>query len=79
MARYKLEIVRPECTGCELCTTTCPEQFEMADDGFSTLKEGTRTGDNDEKDLEEEGCARQAAEDCPAACIHLYEAGRKLV
>jgi ferredoxin len=79
MARFKLEIVRPECTGCELCTTTCPEQFEMGDDGLSILKGGTRVEDNDEKELEEEGCARQAADDCPVACIHLYEGGNKLV
>jgi ferredoxin len=79
MAKYRLEIVRPECTGCELCTTTCPEHFEMADDGLSTLKGGTRNGDNDEKGLDDEGCARQAAEDCPVACIHFYEGDKKLV
>jgi ferredoxin len=79
MARYKLEIVRPECTGCELCTTTCPDLFEMADDGLSALKGGTRNGDNDELEIDDEGCARQAAEDCPAACIHFYEGSNKLV
>ncbi len=79
MAKYRLEIVRPECTGCELCTTTCPEHFEMADDGLSALKGGTRNGDNDEKGLDDEGCARQAAEDCPVSCIHFYEGDRKLV
>ena len=79
MAKYKLEIVRPECTSCELCTTTCPEHFEMADDGYSTLKGGTRVGDNDEKDLDDEGCAKQAAEECPAACIHFYVDGKKIV
>jgi len=79
MARYKLEIVRPECSGCELCTTICPETFEMADDGWSTLKNGTRAGDNDEGELEEQGCAREAAENCPVSCIHIYEGGNKLV
>jgi ferredoxin len=79
MAKYKLEIVRPECTGCELCTGTCPDYFEMASDGFSTLKGGRKTGDNDELDLDDEGCARSAAEDCPATCIHLYEGDKKLV
>ncbi|MEM0344044.1 MAG: ferredoxin [Thermoplasmata archaeon] len=79
MPRFKLEIVRPECTGCELCTTTCPDLFEMGDDGFSSLKGGQREGDNDVLELADEGCARQAAEDCPAACIHLYEGGTKIV
>lgn len=79
MAKFKLEIVRSECTGCELCTTTCPDLFEMADDGLSSLKGGQREGDNDVLGLDEEGCARQAAEDCPAACIHLYENGNKIV
>ncbi|MGQ9588101.1 MAG: ferredoxin [Thermoplasmata archaeon] len=79
MARFKLEIVRPECTGCELCTTTCPDIFEMADDGLSTLKGGRTVGDNVELELDGEGCARDAAADCPANCIHLYEDGRQVV
>jgi ferredoxin len=79
MARYKLEVVRPECIGCELCTTTCPEYFEMAEDGLSTIKGGSRVGENDERELEDEGCAREAAVECPATCIHIYESGNKLV
>ncbi len=79
MAKYKLEIVRPECTGCELCTSTCPDLFEMADDGLSTLKGGTTVGDNVELDMDDAGCGKQAAEECPAVCIHVYEDGNKLV
>jgi ferredoxin len=79
MAKYKLEIVRQECIGCELCTTTCPEYFEMAEDGLSTIKGGMRVEDNDQLELEDEGCAHQAAVDCPATCIHIYEGGNKLV
>jgi len=79
MAKFKLEIVRSECSGCELCTQTCPELFQMAPDGLSTLPAGHRVGDNDEQELEEEKCSRQACEDCPVTCIHLYENGAKLI
>jgi ferredoxin len=79
MAKYKLEIVRPECIGCELCSQTCPDIFEMSPDGLSSLPGGHRTGDNDEQELEEEGCTRQAADECPVNCIHLYEGGQKLI
>jgi len=79
MPRFKLEIVRPECTGCELCVSTCPDLFEMASDAFSTLKGGTREGDNDILELDDQACGRQAADDCPVNCIHLYEDGKKIV
>jgi ferredoxin len=79
MAKYKLEIVRVECTGCELCASSCPEHFEMADDGLSSLKGGTKVGDNDEKEMDDVGCSKEAAEECPSACIHVYEDGKKLV
>lgn len=79
MARFKLEIVRPECTGCELCTTTCPDLFVMSGDGLSVLNGGKRIGDNDELELDDAGCGRDAAADCPANCIHLYENGSKVL
>ncbi|HEX9906877.1 MAG TPA: ferredoxin [Thermoplasmata archaeon] len=79
MPKCKLEIVRGECTGCELCTSTCEGLFEMAYDGLSTLKGGHRDGDNDYLELDDPGCGKQAAEECPAACIHLYEDGNKVV
>lgn len=79
MARFKVEIVRPECSGCELCTQTCPDFFEMASDGFSTLKGGKRVGDNDELELEDAACTKEAATDCPVNCIHVYENGQKSV
>jgi len=79
MAKVKVEIVRPECTGCELCTTTCEETFEMAADGFSTLKGGKRVEDNDELELDDEGCTKDAAADCPANCIHVYVDGNKVI
>jgi len=79
MARFKLEIVRPECIGCEMCTRVCPEIFQMAADGLSSLIGGQRVGDNDEQDLEEQKCAMDACQECPVTCIHLFENGTKLI
>lgn len=79
MAKLKLEIVRSECIGCEVCTSNCPELFKMAEDGLSSLPAGHRVGENDEQDLDEERCSRQACEECPVTCIHLYENGVKLI
>jgi ferredoxin len=79
MAKFKVEIVRTDCSGCELCTQTCPDYFEMAADGYSTLKGGRRIGDNDELELDNETCTRDAAADCPVNCIHVYENGTKVI
>jgi len=51
----------------------------MAADGLSSLPKGKRVDGKDEMDLEDEGCSRQAADECPVSCIHLYENGRKLI
>jgi len=54
-----------ECTGCELCTQTCPEVFEMEDD-IAIVK-----GDAVPADVEE--TCRQAVEECPVECITIEE------
>ena len=54
-----------ECTGCELCTQTCPEVFEMEDD-IAIVK-----GDEVPADAEE--TCRQAVEECPVECITIEE------
>ncbi len=51
------------CTGCELCTQTCPDVFEMDDDVAKV------TGDEIPADAED--CARQAAEECPVEAIRV--------
>jgi ferredoxin len=47
VAKFKVEIERPLCIACETCVNTCPEFWEMADDGFSHLKGSKRTGENE--------------------------------
>ena len=62
----KAQVNKDECTGCELCVETCPEVFEMGDDGVAQAKvaevpAGAR-----------ESC-RQAAGDCPTEAITVEE------
>ncbi len=61
----KVIVNADECTGCELCTQTCPEVFEMQDD-LAIVKVGEVPGDA------EETC-RQAVEECPVECITIEE------
>jgi len=49
------------CTGCELCTQTCPEVFYMSGD-IAEAKEG-------EVPPEHEEACKQAAEECPVEAI----------
>jgi ferredoxin len=51
------------CTGCELCTQTCPDVFEMEDD-VAVVK-------GDEVPAGSEDCAKQAAEECPVEAIKI--------
>ena len=53
------------CTGCELCTETCPEIFEM-DGDLAVAKV-------DDVPPEVEDAARQAADECPVEAIKLEE------
>jgi ferredoxin len=49
------------CTGCELCTQTCPDVCEMDDDVAKVIV--------DEIPEDAEDCAKQAAEECPVEAI----------
>ena len=48
-----------KCIGCGLCTATCPDVFEMGDDGKAKIKEGAKP---DEK-------CKEAANSCPVQAI----------
>jgi ferredoxin len=58
----KVVIDRDLCTGCELCVTTCPDVFEMADDGLAKVKA-------DPVPAGFEDGAKEAATSCPVECI----------
>jgi ferredoxin len=79
MARFKVELIREECTACESCVEECPDLFEMADDGWAHVKNSKRAGSNDELDLDDLGCTMKAAEACPVNIIHVYEGGNKTI
>ena len=79
MAKFKIIIERSLCTGCGTCIDTCPEFWEMANDDLSHLKESKMKGDNEEREMEDAECNIEAAESCPAECIHVYENGAQIV
>jgi ferredoxin len=52
------------CTGCGICEDTCPDVFEVGDDGISHVIADPST-------IEESGCADEAADECPEGAISL--------
>ncbi|MFP4473692.1 MAG: ferredoxin [Candidatus Omnitrophota bacterium] len=61
----KAIVDKETCTGCELCTQTCPEVYEMQGDVAVV------TADPVPEDAEL--VAKQAAEDCPVEAITIEE------
>ena len=64
---------REKCICCGACAAVCPEHWEMADDGKSTLlgsKINSKTK-NFELEAKEAGCNRAAADGCPVNIIHI--------
>ena len=62
----RIKIDEENCTGCELCVDTCPELFEMNEDGTAMVLV-------DEVPEDQEDCAREAAENCAVEAITLIE------
>ena len=79
MAKFKVELVRKECTACESCVESCPDYFEMADDALVNLKGSTKAGDNEELEVDNLGCIKDAADACPVNIIHIYEGANKII
>lgn len=57
---HKIKVDQECCIGCGSCVAICPEFFELKENGKSYVKQD---------EVEEIGCAQQAAEACPAGCI----------
>lgn len=53
------------CTGCALCTQTCPDIFEMDGDKAKVLV-GVVPKDKEE-------CSKKAADECPVTAISIEE------
>lgn len=62
---------RKKCIGCGACAAVCPKFFEMAADGFATLKNSAAAGEDFELEVDDAGCAKEAAEACPVKIIEV--------
>ncbi len=62
----KASIDRDGCIACELCTSSCPEVFRMADDGLAEVYV-------DEVPEDAQECAKEAEEGCPVSVIKVEE------
>ena len=63
----KATVDSDKCTGCGLCTDTCPEVFEIDEE------EGVARVKVEEVPPEAEDCCRQAEEECPMEAISVEE------
>jgi ferredoxin len=67
----KIILKKKQCIGCGSCVAVCPDFFEVADDGLSDLKRSQFEGDNQALEVNELGCAKEAAEVCPVQVIEI--------
>jgi ferredoxin len=63
----KAKVNKDLCIGCELCVTTCPEVFEMNEDGKAHVLMAV-------VNLETEELCKKAADECPVDAISIDEA-----
>ncbi len=63
---------REKCIGCGACAAICPKFFEINEkDGFATLKNAKKVGENYELQVEEVDCLEEAASSCPISIIEI--------
>lgn len=68
----KIILDRSKCIGCGSCAAICPQLFEMAEDGKSHLKNSQKDSqDTETLEISESGCAKEAADVCPAQIIKI--------
>lgn len=57
-----VKIDKNKCIGCGACASTCPQVFEMKDDGKAHVKSGADLKKN-------EKCIKEAIKNCPVEAI----------
>ena len=62
----KATVDRDSCIGCELCTSICPEVFEMDDEQIAIV-----IVDSIPSDFEDQ--AKEAEDSCPTSAISIEE------
>jgi ferredoxin len=70
---------RDACIGCGACVAVCPANWEMGNDGKSSLKGAKKSSSQFVLEAKESGCNLSAAQSCPVNCIHIEDNGKKLV
>lgn len=62
----KVKIDESTCTGCGVCSDSCPEVFKLGDDNIAKVIV-------DEVPAGKEDAVREAAGNCPVTCITVEE------
>jgi ferredoxin len=57
-----VKVDKVKCIGCGACAATCPQVFEMGNDGKSQVKKGADVVKNAK-------CIKEAIDNCPAEAI----------
>lgn len=66
----KIILEKEKCIGCGTCVALCDKFFELQETK-ARLKQGKPAGESEELEVEEPGCALEAAEICPVQCIKI--------
>lgn len=63
LAKFKITFFENRCVGCGNCQEVCPDNWALKGGVSHPLK----------TELDDVGCNRQAAEECPESCIEILE------
>jgi ferredoxin len=70
----KIKVERPKCISCGSCVAVCPLYFELEESGLAHLKNSKKdAAENEELEVNDLGCARDAAEVCPVQIIKIED------